>query len=51
MTALEQPCSVLININLSESPTEQSLKQDFENGGCIYLFIFINEYNRSRNIG
>jgi len=32
MTALEQPCSVLININLSETPSEQSLKQDFENG-------------------
>ena len=32
MAALEQPCSVLINVNLSDSPTEQSLKQDFENG-------------------
>lgn len=29
---IDQPCSVLININLNDAPTEQSLKQDFENG-------------------
>lgn len=32
MVVPEQPCSVLINVNLSDTPSEQSLKQDFEHG-------------------
>ena len=35
---IDQPCSVLININLNDAPTEQSLKQDFENGLYIKLY-------------
>ena len=32
MVVPEQPCSVLINVNLADTPSEQSLKQDFEHG-------------------